>query len=473
VVLAVVAALVVLALLAGVGGVALWNGLRQDTTAATGAGRAVLASSDEAEPPPGLDRVEIIGGDDGSRSQEVVRIAVADVDDYWRRTWSEVYDGDYETVDGGLYAATDGMAVPCTDSPEQVAGNAFYCPSEDVIAWDAEGLVPYLLRTYGDLGVGLVIAHEWGHAIQARAGVAGPTVFLEQQADCFAGAWVDDVRDAGDRSFLVDGPTLDRAVAGFLELRDTPGTSVADPGAHGSAFDRIRAFQEGVEEGAEACADYTPSGVSSRLVDLRFSSTEDLATGGNLPLQEAFDTVVADLSDFWEVAYDEFDPGGTFDRPRVTVFGEEDRPRCDEPIGIDDEVFYCPDDNVLAVQQDGLAAEAHREIGDFALGAIVGSGFALAALDQMGEMPSTAADRLRTADCLAGVWSASVFLGNRETGALVLSPGDLDEAVGALLATSTVDPSSSVGGRSSTGAGFDRVSAYRSGFTDGRDACLR
>jgi predicted metalloprotease len=454
------------ALLAGAGGIVLWNSLRADTTAAPGVGRPVLTSSEEAEPPPGLDRVEIIGGDDGSRSQEVMRVAIADVDDYWSRTWPEVYDGGYRTVGGGLYAATDGMTVPCTDSPDQIAGNAFYCPSEDVVAWDAEGLVPYLLQTYGDLGVGLVVAHEWGHAIQARAGVDGPTVFMEQQADCFAGAWVDDVREAGDRSFVVDGPTLDRAVAGFLELRDTPGTSVADPGAHGSAFDRIRAFQEGVDGGAEACADYTPSDVASRLVDLRFTTTEDLASGGNLPLQEAFDTVVADLSDFWEAAYGEFDPDGTFDRPRVQVFGGEDRPRCDEPIGIDDEVFFCPDDNVLAVQQDGLAAEAHREIGDFALGAIVGSGFALAALDQMGELPDSEPDRVRAADCLAGVWSASVFLGNRETGALVLSPGDLDEAVAALLATSTT------GSTSSTGAGFDRVSAYRAGFTDGRDACL-
>ena len=42
----------------------------------------------------------------------------------------------------------------------------------------------------------------------------------------------------------------------MLLLRDAPGQSAADPSAHGSAFDRIGAFQDGFESGAEQCATY-------------------------------------------------------------------------------------------------------------------------------------------------------------------------------------------------------------------------
>ena len=39
------------------------------------------------------------------------------------------------------------------------------------------------------------MAHEYGHAIQARLGLDDqPTVVLEQQADCFAGSWIADIQ---------------------------------------------------------------------------------------------------------------------------------------------------------------------------------------------------------------------------------------------------------------------------------------
>jgi hypothetical protein len=44
----------------------------------------------------------------------------------------------------------------------------------------------------------------------------------------------------------------------MLQLRDQPGTSAAAPGAHSNAFDRVRALQDGVENGAATCAGYIP-----------------------------------------------------------------------------------------------------------------------------------------------------------------------------------------------------------------------
>ncbi len=70
-----------------------------------------------------------------------------------------------------------------------IAGNAFYCSTKDVVAWDAEELLPTLRKKYGDFVIPVVMAHEWGHAVQARSNFTARTVTKELQADCFAGAW--------------------------------------------------------------------------------------------------------------------------------------------------------------------------------------------------------------------------------------------------------------------------------------------
>lgn len=417
--------------------------------------------------PAEAERLEVEGSSEGRYGRDM-RAAIADVDAFWRRAYPGTFGDRYRTVQGGLYAVTDrDRRVPCTESAADVEGNAFYCPSEDVVAWDADDLIPHMVETYGPLGLGLVIAHEWGHAVQSRAGESeqAPVLVLEQQADCYAGAWVADVRRGGDRRyFVVNDRTLDLALAGFLELRDTPGTTRADAGAHGTAFDRIRAFQEGVEGGPSTCG-YTADDLAPRLVDLPFTDQADLDSGGNLDLQDAFDLTVADLEDFWTEAWSSVGGDGRFDAPEVKVFSTKDRPRCDRPVGLSKEVFYCADTNVLAVQEDGLVTELHARIGDYALGEVVGSGYSLAAMQQLGILDRDAASRTRTADCLAGVWSASVFSRNRESAQLQLSPGDLDEAVSALLSTAEH--------REGSGSGADRVAAYRDGFMDGADACLR
>ena len=70
-------------------------------------------------------------------------------------------------------------------------GNAFYCLQSNFIAYDDVALMPRLAETFGTFSVALVLAHEWGHGIQDRAGNGDEqTVYLEQQADCFAGAFL-------------------------------------------------------------------------------------------------------------------------------------------------------------------------------------------------------------------------------------------------------------------------------------------
>ena len=93
----------------------------------------------------------------------------------------------------------------------------------------------------------MVLAHEFGHAIQLRAGVGQnqPTILLEQQADCFAGAWMARVAHGDAPGLQLDDKELTTSLAGMVRFSDAPGTSADDQEAHGSAFDRIGAFQDG------------------------------------------------------------------------------------------------------------------------------------------------------------------------------------------------------------------------------------
>ena len=89
-------------------------------------------------------------------------------------------------------------------------------------------LFPEQRDKFGDFAVPLILAHEWGHAIQARSNFTARTVTRELQADCFAGAWSKHAQD--DKVFDVTSADLDGALAGILDVRDTPGKLKFDRG---------------------------------------------------------------------------------------------------------------------------------------------------------------------------------------------------------------------------------------------------
>lgn len=71
-------------------------------------------------------------------------------------------------------------------------------------------------------------------------------------------------------------------------------------------------------------------------------------------------------------------------------------------------------------------------------------------------------------DCFAGAYTASVLLQNRkETSSFQVSPGDLDEAITALLVFR------GDGDVERQGAGFERIRHYRNGVIEGAKACLK
>lgn len=373
---------------------------------------------------------------------DVVSSALADLDGYWGKVMPEVYGTSWQPISGGFYPYTSHSAVPPCPGVRvyaDIAENAFYCPAADLVAWDDEALMPGLQERYGDFTLAIVMAHEIGHAVQSRVEfAASKTVTREQQADCFAGGWVASVANGHSASFRVTLDDLDAAVAGFLVLRDRPGSSPLTPGAHGSAFDRIGSFQDGYEKGARACAAYTDENVAKRLVQIPYNSAIDESQGGNMSWDSVLPAVSGDLESFWSAVFAQY--GRTW-----APF--DARTRADAT----------------------LARKLYDDIGDFATATLIGRAYASTVQERLNE-PGTALQQSVQADCLTGAWAASMFLQDRPDSRLKMSPGDLDKAVMALLVSG--DSANAVkAGTATVGTPFQRVRALRSGFMEGLAEC--
>jgi predicted metalloprotease len=405
--------------------------------------------------------------------------AVDDVTAYWEQTYPEVYGGEFVPVAGFYPYGPDTDPPPCGTPPpeyEMIAGNAFYCPGDDIIAWDEHSLMPELNDEYGAFTVAIVIAHEFGHAIQDRFGTSDRTVDLELQADCFAGAWTAHVADGNADGFGPGDIDLDKTVAGMIAIRDAPGTSPDDPYAHGSGFDRVSAFQDGYESGAVKCAEYADPNVDRRTAEIEFDRDE-FGTGGNLHLEDRgpddlglLSLVETDLNTFYETLFselgDEFTPVGDL----VLVDPGSDSVDCGGETlsgdGLEYAALYCEDENIVVLDGEGLVESLNNDYGDFAVASEIARLWALAAQSQLGVADGE--DANLQADCLTGRWAAWTFPTGpdreAESESVKMSAGDLDEGIRGFLAYGA-----GVGDDGHTV--FERTAALRTGFFEGYEAC--
>lgn len=175
---------------------------------------------------------------------------IASLEAYWAEALPEAFGVPYSSPKSYSYYRPGEGAQPRCGGQEAPPKNAFYCPAGDFIAWDETGLmIPYYVQA-GDFAAAFVLAHEFGHAMQQRLPERERlTVLSELQADCFAGAWARSVQEEG----LLEAGDLDEATLAVFSARDVPGTEFTDPAAHGSGFERTRAFSDGYEDGPTAC----------------------------------------------------------------------------------------------------------------------------------------------------------------------------------------------------------------------------
>lgn len=181
---------------------------------------------------------------------QTLQDVLGSLDAFWQRELPAAFDVPYSAPTRFSYYRPEQGPGPSCGGEQAPPKNAFYCPAGDFIAWDETGLlIPYYVQS-GDFAAAFVLAHEFGHAMQARLPQKErPGILNELQADCFAGAWSRDTQDAG---FLEAGD-LDEATLAVFSARDVPGTDFTDPRAHGSGFERTRAFTDGYEDGVGSC----------------------------------------------------------------------------------------------------------------------------------------------------------------------------------------------------------------------------
>lgn len=407
---------------------------------------------------------------DGGDIDQLAATVVTDVQQFWTEMFPATFDKKWTELEGGYYSVDTSSATakapPCARRASDVEGNAFYCPTDDVIAWDRAALLPVLKEKFGEAAVMFVLAHEMGHAVQRRSGLTVakqqahpdeyPTILIESQADCYAGAFVHWVTEGKADHLKITKGRLDNAMEALVMFRDPVGTEKSDEGAHGDAFDRVSAFQDGYDQGLNLCKDMS---VDNRTFTQRgFQSAADAQRGGNLSFDSLLTTMDQDLGPSYNSLVTSV--GKQWTAPKLQT--SDKTPKC----GSADQgpIAYCADNNEVDVATSGELPKLHADIGDFATGTLLASRYSLAALKENGA-PTEGADAQKAVLCVTGAYTGALL--TRQQG-FALSPGDLDEAVQVLL---RYDYASRDLAGKAVPTGFDRVSTFRKGVMDGMKGC--
>ncbi len=435
---------------------------------------------------------------------EFVAAAFADIERWWAGVFPEVYGDEFVPLEGGVYAGyperqteIPGCGERQTAYEELQLFVAFYCNIGDFMAYDdGDGefsLLAPLADTYGPAVMGVVLAHEYGHAIQERIGALDrplATIVTEQQADCFAGAWTGQAY-RGESDILRLGDSDVRAgLLAMLEVRDPVGTNQFTPGGHGSAFDRVGAFQVGFTEGPARCAELLDDVLP--LMPNQFSDFGDEFLEGNAPYDcdeldpglrdQLFPAgctsapffLADDINHFWEVAF-----AGDFEPFQVFVADTLDAVTCSDARVVMPLAAICvADRSLIYVEPD--VRELYDEFGDFTLGYVYGVAAAEFVQVEI-DSPLEGEPRALLNDCYTGAWVRDITpdeQGRRgrsdvdldgdgeEDTTVASSPGDLDEAI--RMAILLGDLGANV---DQVGSAFEKIDAFRTGVLGGLDAC--
>jgi predicted metalloprotease len=414
----------------------------------------------------------ITGAVDGAVDR-LVRNSLADINDFWDEAFPKAYGKSFPPLSGGYFSVDsrniDASAYPATGigcahqpvDPEETKDNAFYNPDCDAVAYD-RALLSELSNDYGSALPPIVLAHEFGHAIQGRVGFAanGRSIQDETQADCFAGAWTAWVVGGHAKHVAIRAPQLDNVLRGYLTLSDPLGSDPDNSQAHGSFFDRVAAFSDGYDHGVTNCRD--AFGADRVFTAATFASQQDYADQGNAPYDQTIDIIGKTLPPFWTGLFPSAF-GKSFDQPTITSF-DGSAPSCLAGGGSDRDVGYCAKNKTVYYDEKDLTRPAYAKIGDWAVATAISLPYSMAVRSELGRSTDGAA-ATRSAVCLTGWYTAQVY--NQKYAGIALSPGDVDEAVEFLLVygvQDTVFPNTKA-------SGFELLRAFRDGFIRGGTSC--
>jgi predicted metalloprotease len=209
------------------------------------------------------------------------------VDGFWRRHWGECF-GDIP------YRAPTSKDVYTRDSPVTCGGEvlsadgAFYCRPGKFVAYGSD--LMHRAVDEGDALAYLVVAHEWGHAIQDLLRTTEFRSYVaereELQADCLAGAalWGSDYEGYFEWQ-LGDSTEAADALKSIADETEWTKRTPSGPVAHGDALQRIAAFERGRSRaGVTDCFDM---GLSDSETTEAPTPTEDPPSEDPAPTTEA------------------------------------------------------------------------------------------------------------------------------------------------------------------------------------------
>ena len=195
-----------------------------------------------------------------------VSTVLADTEDVWTGIFSQG-GGRYQQPKLVLFRGATSTAC----GTGQAAMGPFYCPADQKVYIDL-GFYETLknqLGAPGEFAQAYVIAHEIGHHVQNMLGISQKvdeqrgrvsqvqynqlSVRLELQADCFAGVWANHAQSA--RQILENGD-IEAAMNAAAKIGDdalqkqSQGRVVPDSFTHGTSAQRVRWFNNGLQNGS-------------------------------------------------------------------------------------------------------------------------------------------------------------------------------------------------------------------------------
>jgi uncharacterized protein len=210
-------------------------------------------------------------GADANKSEDcAVDLFTNSVQNYWADAYPRDTQQAYEPVKTVRFQGSTDSG--CGQASQQMG--PFYCPNDRLVYLDTTFFDDMLQGELGAKGgpfaIGYVIAHEYGHHIEDQLGILGQmktvrgpksdSVRAELMADCLAGAWAasaqkttdatgqpiiseltqDDVKRAIDAAQAVGDDRIQKRASGRVDTESF---------THGTAAQRVRWFNRGMEQG--------------------------------------------------------------------------------------------------------------------------------------------------------------------------------------------------------------------------------
>lgn len=411
---------------------------------------------------------------DGGEIDHLGAQSVSDIEQYWAYAYPDNLPGEFRPVEAvSSWDARDYAGGFC-GGPTHGLVNAGFCRVNNTIGWDRGVLLPALRRVNGDMAITMVLAHEYGHSIQQQARLVRsttPVLVGEQQSDCMAGAytrWV--AEDRSPRFTLSTGDGLNDLLVTLLSIRDPVLTEldveingVGDE--HGTAFERISAFQAGFTDGPSACLAIDAAEIEARRGALPTELQRDQT--GDWPVS---DESVHAVYEALKILFAPAPPPALSLDANAAAGCADARPS--PPAS------YCPATNTIYLDMPALTAMGTPDIeldptslvGDNTAYSVLISRYMLSLQHAQGLPMDTAEAALRTA-CLTGVATTKLAPGVATPGghSVKLAAGDIDEAVSGLLTNGLA--ASDVNG-DTVPAGFSRIAAFQAGVLGDWDRCV-